>query len=76
MKRLVETHRCGLVFRSQDAEDLVEKVLQLRDPALRAELGANGRKAVEERYHWGVDGKRLIEVVRQVIQHFGGTTKA
>jgi glycosyltransferase involved in cell wall biosynthesis len=32
MKRLVETHRCGLVFRSQDAEDLVEKVLQLRDP--------------------------------------------
>jgi glycosyltransferase involved in cell wall biosynthesis len=76
MKRLVETHRCGLVFRSQDAEDLVEKVLQLRDPALRAELGASGRKAVEERYHWGVDGKRLIEVVRQVIQHFGGTTKA
>jgi glycosyltransferase involved in cell wall biosynthesis len=76
MKRLVETHRCGLVFRSQDAEDLVEKVLQLRDPALRAELGASGRKAVEERYHWGVDGKRLEEVVRQVIQDFGTTTKA
>jgi glycosyltransferase involved in cell wall biosynthesis len=76
MKRLVETHRCGLVFRSQDAEDLVEKVLQLRDSALRAELGENGRKAVEERYHWGVDGKWLIEVVRQVIQHFGSTTKA
>jgi len=76
MKRLVETHRCGLVFRSQDAEDLVEKVLQLRDSALRAELGESGRKAVEERYHWGVDGKRLEEVVRQVIQDFGTTTKA
>ena len=76
MKRLVETHRCGLVFRSQDAEDLVEKVLQLRDPALRAKMGMNGRKAVEERYHWGVDGKRLEEVVRQVIQDFGTTTKA
>jgi glycosyltransferase involved in cell wall biosynthesis len=66
MKRLVETHRCGLVFRSQDAEDLVEKVLQLRDPALRAELGANGRKAVEERYHWGLDGERLLSIVRNL----------
>jgi len=50
--------------------------LQLRDSALRAELGESGRKAVEERYHWGVDGKRLEEVVRQVIQDFGTTTKA
>ena len=73
MKRLVETHRCGLVFRSQDAEDLVEKVLQLRDPALRAELGANGRKAVEERYHWEVDGKRLIEVVRSASARSGNS---
>lgn len=67
MKRVVETHRCGLVFRSQDAEDLVERVLILHDPALRAELGANGRKAVEERYNWGVDGKRLVEVVQEVL---------
>jgi glycosyltransferase involved in cell wall biosynthesis len=69
MKRLVETHRCGLVFHSQDAEDLVEKVLQLCDPALRAELGENGRKAVEERYHWGVDGKRLIKIAEMMLRN-------
>jgi len=69
MKRLVEIHRCGLVFRSQDAEDLVEKVLQLRDPTLRAQLGANGRKAVEERYHWGVDGRELVRAVQAELEH-------
>jgi glycosyltransferase involved in cell wall biosynthesis len=68
MKRVVETYRCGLVFRSQDAEDLAEKVLMLRDPELRAQMGANGRRAVEERYNWGVDGKRLVEVVQGLLQ--------
>ncbi len=67
MKRVVETHRCGLVFRSQDAEDLVEKVLMLRNPKLRAQMGVNGRKAVEERYNWSVDGKRLVEVVSNLL---------
>lgn len=67
MKRVVEAHQCGLVFRSQDAEDLVEKALMLRDPDLRAQMGMNGRKAVEERYNWGVDGKRLVEVVETLL---------
>ncbi|MGC8785787.1 MAG: glycosyltransferase, partial [Armatimonadota bacterium] len=67
MKRVVESHRCGLVFRSQDADDLVEKVLMLRDPDLRARMGANGRRAVEERYNWDVDGRRLVEVVEQLL---------
>ncbi len=67
MKRVVETYQCGLVFRSQDAEDLAEKVLMLRDPELRAQMGANGRRAVEEQYNWGVDGKRLVEVVEALL---------
>lgn len=67
MKRLVEEVGCGLVFRSQSAEDLAEKVLILRDPALRAEMGERGRKAVEERYNWGVDGQKLLEVVGNLV---------
>lgn len=67
MKRLVEETGCGLVFRSQDAEDLAEKVLMLRNPALRAEMGARGRKAVEERYNWRVDGERFLEVVHSLL---------
>ncbi|MGQ9542460.1 MAG: glycosyltransferase family 4 protein [Armatimonadota bacterium] len=63
MKRLAEETGCGLVFRSQDAEDLAEKVLMLRNPTLRAEMGARGRKAVEDRYNWSVDGQRFLEVV-------------
>lgn len=67
MKRMVEEVGCGLVFRSQDAKDLAEKVLMLRDPALRAEMGERGRKAVEERYNWSVDGQKLLEVVGYLL---------
>lgn len=67
MRRLVEEVGCGLVFRSQSAEDLAEKVLILRDPALRAEMGERGRKAVEERYNWSVDGQKLLEVVGALL---------
>lgn len=67
MKRLVETHHCGLVFRSQDAQGLAEKVLTLRDSVLRSEMGANGRRAVEERYNWSVDGQHLSDVVQACL---------
>jgi glycosyltransferase involved in cell wall biosynthesis len=38
----------------------------LRDPALRAALGAGGRRAVEERFAWSVIGRRMGTLYREV----------
>ncbi len=52
IRRIVEETDCGLICRDQDAGDVAEKLLELRDPALRQRLGENGRKAVLEKYNW------------------------
>lgn len=38
-----------------------------RDPVERDRLGANGRRAVEERYNWGHDAATLRAVYERVL---------
>lgn len=48
---IVRTHRAGLVVQPDDIAGLAEALRTLRDdPALRAELGANGRRAAERHF--------------------------
>lgn len=51
--KLIEEARCGLVVPPERGELLAEAILRLAaDPAEARELGANGRRLVEERYPW------------------------
>ena len=51
------------------AEFAAHVVRLLRDEALRRELAANARMLVEERYDWGILGRRLIGVYRELLGH-------
>jgi len=55
LARIVSETRCGRVFRSGDTEDLAKEVLILLDDPNREAIGANGSKAVVERFHWRRD---------------------
>ncbi len=49
---LIEEHQCGLVFRSEDAEDLTGQFIKLlKHPAEAEEMGARGRQAVVSKYN-------------------------
>jgi glycosyltransferase involved in cell wall biosynthesis len=62
---LVLAEDCGLVHRAGDPEDLAEKILFLHNNIGRAkELGANGKKAVEERWNWKLTVQPLMEMYR------------
>lgn len=57
--KLIDQSRCGLVVPPEHPDRLAEAVVELADDAAKArELGANGRRLVEERYEWSraVDG--------------------
>ena len=56
---IVEDTGCGLTF-DWSEERFKAAVEQLRDPALRAEMGRKGRTAAEEVYNWGSMKKRLL----------------
>lgn len=61
MKRIIDQEQCGRTFASGNASELVKALLDMR--GREAEFGANGRRAVLEKYNWQEDTKRLLSLV-------------
>ncbi len=66
VRRIVETEKCGLIYRSNSPEDCREKLLQLMDEKIRKGMGANGRRAIETKYNWEIDSKELRAALREL----------
>ena len=67
LERIVREEQAGLVVRSGDADDLASAVVQLyTHPSERRAMGARGRLAVLERYHWKATVIPLIELYRSL----------
>lgn len=63
-RRIVESAGAGVVAAGDAASDLATAILPLlRDPALAARLGANGRAAVERDFDWAIIGRRVADEV-------------
>jgi len=62
-KLVVESERCGLVFRSGDASDLARRILELsEDGPAREAMGRRGWDAARARYNWDVTGGTLVRL--------------
>jgi glycosyltransferase involved in cell wall biosynthesis len=64
MKRILEQEKCGGTFPSGNASELTKTLLAMRGH--EEELGANGRRAVLEKYNWHEDTKRLLQLVARL----------
>ncbi|MFQ5647014.1 MAG: glycosyltransferase family 4 protein [bacterium] len=63
--RIVNETGCGLVFQAGSARDLADRILAIyRDSD---NYGKNGRKAVEEKYNWEVDGRSLVRLYNSLL---------
>ena len=64
LQRIVEETRSGVVFQAGNPAALAEAIQTLdRSAALRAELGAGGRKAaMTGRYTWSASAAALLQV--------------
>ena len=62
--RILGGTESGVVCRDQDPGDLAAKLLELRDAQFRQYLGHNGHAAIVSGYHWEVDERRLLDVIR------------
>lgn len=64
---VMEKYDCGLVFLSEDVDDLCDKILTLKDnPVLRAEMGDRGRRAVEEDLNLNRSKDRLVALYNRL----------
>jgi glycosyltransferase involved in cell wall biosynthesis len=67
LAKFVERERVGVVCEPR-ADDMAAKLVSLlRDRELAAELGGNGRRAVEERYSWGHTQDAVVDALRREV---------
>ena len=61
--RIVEQDKSGLVHLSENADDLAEKILFLKqNPVIAKQMGENGRSAVLNKYNLNVASNELINL--------------
>ncbi len=65
MKRIIEEEKCGIVFKSGDASSLSKSIIRVKEESTG--YGSNGKIAVEKKFNWEVDGRRLVEAVKSVL---------
>ncbi|MFZ5999345.1 MAG: glycosyltransferase family 4 protein [Bacteroidota bacterium] len=68
LKRLVEEHRSGIVFKAGDAGDFAAQVLRLHsNPSLQSELGTNGLQAtLHGKLTWETTQQQLIQLYQNL----------
>ena len=66
LKRIVEETRSGEVFTAGDPKSFAQKVKEMNDFEKLRQYGENGRLAVEGKYNWENDAKRLINLYREL----------
>ena len=70
LARIVKETRAGLVFRSEDADDLAKAIIEIyEDRDLSNKLSTAGQKSVKEKFNWQKEGEKLLKL----YESLGGT---
>jgi len=67
-KQIIEENECGICVNPLDPRAIANAISFLDDnPKKAAEMGRNGRKAVEKMYNWEMESIKLIEAYQNLI---------
>jgi glycosyltransferase involved in cell wall biosynthesis len=72
IREVVHGSHAGVVYDPRDVEALAAGIRTYTDdPERAARDGANGRRAITERFHWDASAATLLEIYRAVIGRHG-----
>jgi glycosyltransferase involved in cell wall biosynthesis len=64
---IVRDNECGICVDPLNIEEIAKAIESiLNNPDLAAEMGAKGRRAIEEKYNWEKESERLIELYERL----------
>jgi len=67
-KQIIECNQCGLCVDPLDPKAIAEAVDYLvNHPAEAEQMGRNGQKAVQEKYNWVIEERKLLEFYKSLI---------
>ena len=62
-REIIEVSECGFCVDPFDKGKQLEKIeFLLKNPSIAKQMGNNGRKAVEEKFSWDVEAKKLVGI--------------
>jgi len=66
-KEIVEGNQCGICVDPLNVDEIRQSIDWIMDhPGEALEMGKNGRKAIEEKYNWENESKKLIEFYQKL----------
>ncbi len=67
-QEIVEGAECGICIDPLNPEELAGAIqFIVKHPAEAKQMGENGRRAVEERYNWGMEEEKLLQLYSELI---------
>ncbi len=66
IERIVDESQCGLIYKSNDADDLAQKAIELFNHSEINKFGENGYNAVMTKYNWNETSKNLIDLYSSI----------
>jgi glycosyltransferase involved in cell wall biosynthesis len=68
-REIVEGNNCGICVDPEKPEEIANTINYiLQNDKEAANMGANGRNAVLEKYNWGTEEKKLLHVYNQILK--------
>ena len=65
IQRIIEETKCGLIYENKNSHQLADKIIKLyNSESLRKQMGANGKKAVIEKYNWEKTSENLVSMYK------------
>ncbi len=75
MAEIVEKENCGLAVDCNSIDKIRNAIVKLKEnPELCRQLGANGRKAYEQRYSWEIMRRRLVGLYDDITGNRSGVS--
>jgi glycosyltransferase involved in cell wall biosynthesis len=66
-KEIIEGNNCGICVNPLDVNEISEAINYLTENEdIAREMGLNGRKAVEEKYNWATEEKKLMIIYKKI----------
>ena len=68
-KEIIEESKCGVCVNPLNPKDIANAVNEMiQNPEALREMGANGRKAIVQKYNWSNEDKKLLMLYRKILQ--------
>jgi glycosyltransferase involved in cell wall biosynthesis len=68
-KEIIEGNNCGICVDPTNPKEIAKNIEYLIEhPEELRQMGANGRKAVEEKYNWDIESKKMLKLYNTLIK--------